>query len=174
MWQPGWEGSLGENGCMTMYDWVPSLFAWNYHSMVNQLYPIQNKKLKKISVRIWGGGVIDWMAGVDMYTLLFSPLSCVWLFRTLWTAACQAPLSFTTSQSLIKLMSIELVMLSNHLIPCYSLLLLPSIFPSIRVFSSDSVLRIRWPKYSSFSFNTVLLMNILDWSPWGKTSWISL
>ena len=70
-----------------------------------------------------------------------------------WTVAHQAPLPFTSSQSLLKLMSIESVMLSNHLILCCSLLLLPSIFPSIRVFSSESTLHIRWPKYWSFSFS---------------------
>ena len=74
-------------------------------------------------------------------------------FATLWTAAHQASLSLTTSQSLLKLMSIELVMSSNHHILCHPLLLLPSIFHSIRVFSSESVLRIRWPKYWSFSFS---------------------
>ena len=70
------------------------------------------------------------------------------------TAAHQASLSITNSQSLLKLMSIELVMPSNHLILCHPLLLLPSIFPSIRVFSNESVLCIRWPKYWSFSFST--------------------
>ena len=70
-----------------------------------------------------------------------------------WTAACQASLSITNSQSLPKLMSIESVMLYNHLIFCHPLLLLPSIFPSIRVFSNESVLHIRWPKYWSFSFS---------------------
>ena len=74
------------------------------------------------------------------------------LFATPRTAACQASLSNTNSRSLLKLMSIELVMLSNHLILCHPLLLPPSIFPSIRVFSSDSLLCIRWPKYRSFSF----------------------
>ena len=68
------------------------------------------------------------------------------------TAACQASLSFTISQSLLKLMSIESVIPSNHLILCHPLLLLPSIFPSIRVFSNESALRIKWPKYWSFSF----------------------
>ena len=72
---------------------------------------------------------------------------------TPWTAACQASLSFTISWSLLKLMSIESVMPSNHLILCCPLLLLPSIFPSIRVFSSESALHIRWPKYWSFSFS---------------------
>ena len=69
------------------------------------------------------------------------------------TAACQPSLSFTNSQSLLKLMSAESVMPSNHLILCHPLLLLPSVFPSIRVFSNESVLHIRWPKYWSFSFN---------------------
>ena len=80
-------------------------------------------------------------------------LSHIRLFETPWTAAHQASLSFTISQSLLKLMSTESVMPSNHLILCHPLLLLPSIFPSMRVFTSDSALRIRWPKYWSFSFN---------------------
>ena len=80
-------------------------------------------------------------------------LSHVWLFATPWTAARQASLSFTISKSLLYLMSIESVTPSNHLILCCPLLLLLSIFPSIRVFSNESVLCIRWPKYWSFSFN---------------------
>ena len=80
-------------------------------------------------------------------------LSCVWLFVTPWSAACQASLSITNSRSLHKLMSTESVMPSNHLIFCHPLLFPPSIFPSIRVFSNESVLRIRWPKYWSFNFN---------------------
>ena len=80
-------------------------------------------------------------------------LSCVRLFVTPWTAAHQASLSITDSQNLLKLMSIESVMPSNHLILCQPLLLPPSIFPSIRVFSCESVLHIRWPKYWSFSFS---------------------
>ena len=75
------------------------------------------------------------------------------LFATPWTAACQASLSFTISWSLLKLMSIESVMPSTRLILCRPLLLLPSIFPSIRIFSNESFLRIRWPKYWSFSFS---------------------
>ena len=81
-------------------------------------------------------------------------LSCVWLFATPWTAAHQASLSITNSQSVLKFMFIKSVMPSNHLILCHPLLLPPSIFPSIRVFSSESVLPIRWPKYWSFSFST--------------------
>ena len=80
-------------------------------------------------------------------------LSHVWLFVTPWTAARQASLSITNSQSLLKLMSIESVMSSNHLILCCPLVLLPSTFSSIRVFSNESVLRIWWPKYWSFSFS---------------------
>ena len=80
-------------------------------------------------------------------------LSHVWLFVTPWTGACQASLSITNSQSLPKLMSFESVMLSNYLILCHPLLLLPSIFLSIRVFSNESALSIRWPKYWNFSFN---------------------
>ena len=78
-------------------------------------------------------------------------LSCVRLFVTPWTAAHQASLSIANSWSLLKLMSIELVMPSNHLMLCGPLLFLPSVFPSIRVFSNESVLDIRWPKYWSFS-----------------------
>ena len=84
------------------------------------------------------------------FSLVFSH---VWLFVTPRTAACQASLSITNSKSLLKLMSVELVMPSNPLILCHPLLLLPSIFPTIRVFSNESVLHIRWSKYWSFSFN---------------------
>ena len=80
-------------------------------------------------------------------------LNHVQFFVTLWTAACQAYLSFTINRSLLKLMSIELVMPSNHLIFCLPLLFLPSIFPSIRVFSNELALRIRWPEDWSFSFS---------------------
>ena len=80
-------------------------------------------------------------------------LNCVQLFATLWTAACQVSLFITNSWNLLKLMSVDSVMPSNHLILCHQLLLLPSIIPSFRVFSSESVLRIRWPKYWSLSFS---------------------
>ena len=80
-------------------------------------------------------------------------LNHFWLFGTLWTAAHQASLSFTISWSLLRLMSIELVMPTNRLILCHPLLFLPSIFPSIRVFSNESALCIRWPKFWSFSFS---------------------
>ena len=87
----------------------------------------------------------------DQFSSVHS-LSCVRLFETPWTAACQASLCTTNPQSLLKLMSIELVMLSSHLI-CHPLLFPPSIFPRIRNFSNESVLLIRWPKYWSFIFS---------------------
>ena len=97
-------------------------------------------------------------------------LSHVQLFASPWIAACQASLSITSSQSLLKLMSIKSVMPSNHLILCHPLLLPPSVFPSIRVFSNESVLHIRWPKYWSFSFSispsnehSGLITSRMDW-----------
>ena len=101
-------------------------------------------------------------------------LSSVWRIVAPWTAAHKASLSITTSQSLLKLMSIELVMPSNHLILCRPLLLLPSIFPSIRVFSNKSTLHMRWPNYWSFSFSISPSNDTQDWSPLGWTGWISL
>ena len=84
---------------------------------------------------------------------LVPSLSCVWLFVTPWTAACQSSLSITNSWSMLKLISIESVMPSNHLILCRSLILLPSVFPNMRIFSNESVLCIRWPKYCSFNLS---------------------
>ena len=96
-------------------------------------------------------GLFQWVVRISQSVSQFS--CCVWLFATSWTAARQASLSNTNSRSLPKVMSIELMMPSNHLILCHPLLLPPSIFPSIRVFSNESVLRIRWPKYWSFSYS---------------------
>ena len=96
---------------------------------------------------------------LHLESLFFFPLSSVqWLsrvrlFATPWTAARQDSLSITNSQSLLRLMSTDLVKPSNHLILCHPLLLLPSIFPNIKIFSNESALRIRWPNYWSFSFN---------------------
>ena len=101
-------------------------------------------------------------------------LSRVQLFVTPWIAARQASLSITNSQSLLKLMSIEPVMPSNHLILCRPLLLLPPIPPSIRVFSNESTLRIKWPKYWSFSFSISPYSEHPGLSPLGWTGWISL
>jgi len=92
----------------------------------------------------------------DTHSVQFSSvqsLSRVWLFATPWITACQASLSITNSRSSPKLMCIEWVMPSNHLILCHHFLFLTSIFPSIRVFSNESALHIRWPKYWRFSFN---------------------
>ena len=100
-------------------------------------------------------------------------LSCVWLFVTPWTAACQASPSFTISQSLPKLMSIELVIPSNHLNLCHPLLLLHSIFPSIRVFS-NRLFPSGGPSVGASASASVLPMNIQDWFPLGLTSLISL
>ena len=108
----------------------------------------------------WETHVYPWLIHVNVWQNLpkYCKVShlvarCVWLFATPWTTAHQASLSITNSQSPPKPMSIESVMPPNHLILCHPLLLLPSIFPSKRVFSNESVLCIRWPKYWSFSFN---------------------
>ena len=101
-------------------------------------------------------------------------LSRVWLFATPWIAACQASLSITSSQSSLRLTSIESVMPSSHLILCPPLLLLPSVPPSIRVFSNESTLHMRWPKYWSYSFSIILPKKSQGWSPSEWTGWISL
>ena len=98
--------------------------------------------------------IIEWQClYYCIFVVVVQSLSCVQLFATPWTAARQAFLFFTLFQILVKLMSIESVMPCNHLILCHSLLLLYSIFPSIRVFSNDSALHVRWPKNYSFSFS---------------------
>ena len=104
----------------------------------------------------------------------FQSFSHVRLCATPSIAVHQASLPITNSWSLPKLMSIDLVMPSSHLILCRPLLLLPPIPPSIRVFSNESILRTRWPKYWSFSFISVLPMNIQDWFPVELNGWISL
>ena len=101
-------------------------------------------------------------------------LSRVRLFVTPWTAALQASLSITNSWSLLKLMFIESVMPSNHLILCCPLLLLPPILPSISDFSNELTLRMRWPSIGVSASREVLPMNTQDWSPLGWTGWISL
>ena len=113
----------------------------------------------------------------DWFKIQFSSvqsLSHVRLFATPWTTAHQASLSITNSRSLLKLMSIESVMPCNHLILCCPLFLLPSIFPSMKVFSNESALCIRWPMYWSFSFNINPPNEHQDWFPLGWNGWISL
>ena len=114
-----------------------------------------------------GGRGMDWEFGVGQFSSA-QLLSRVWLFATPWTAAHQASLSITNTQSLLKLMSIKSMMPFNHLILCHPLHLLPSVFPSIRVFPNESVLRIRWPKYCSFSISpsneySTLISFRIDW-----------
>ena len=97
--------------------------------------------------------ILTAVVSVICYVVVVQPLRHVQLFAFPWTEACQASLSFTISQSLLKLMSIESVMPSNHLILCHPLLLLPSVFPSIRVFYSESAFHIRWTRYLSFGIS---------------------
>ena len=112
----------------------------------------------------------------NMKIFVVQSLSHIWLFVAPWTAAHQASLSFTISQSLFKLMSIEPMMPSNYLILCPQLLLLPSIFPSVRVFSNESAFCIRWPKYKEFqhqdqSFQWIFRVDFLwDWWVWSPCS----
>ena len=115
---------------------------------------LQKRNLKYSELNYFTmGNKPDFRSGFCMNSSSVRLLSCVWLFGTPWTATCQASLSITNSWSLLKLMSIELLMPSNHLILCRPILLPPSIFPSVRVFSNESALHIRWPKYWSFSFS---------------------
>ena len=114
-----------------------------------------------------------WQCSCQVSSVQFS-CSVVSDSATLWTAARQGPLSISNSRSLLRLMSIESVMPSKHLILCHSLLLLPSIFPSIRILSNESVLRISWPKYWSFSFSISPSNEYLGLIALGRTGWISL
>ena len=116
----------------------------------------------------------DWPGAWHIQFSSVQSLSRVQLFAIPWTAACQASLSIINSQSSLKLMSIEAVMPSSHLILCYPLVLLSSIFASIKVFSSESVLRIGGQSIGVSASVSVLPMNTQDWSPLGWTGWISL
>ena len=118
--------------------------------------------------------MVDWNWIFDLYVVVVQSLSHVQLFATPWTAAYQASLSFTISQSLLKLMSIESVMLSNHLIFCCPLLLLLSTFPRMRIFLNELALCIRWPKYWRFGFSISYSNNIQGWFPLELTGLISL
>ena len=121
----------------------------------------------------WISQILIFPKGLDLSSLHLSSvqsLSCVWPFATPWTAACQASLSITNSRSLLKLMCIESVMPSSHLILCHPLLLPPSIILSIRVFSNKSVLHIRWPKYWNFGFSLLTSLRVLCYTL-GNDSW---
>ena len=141
------------------------LYPYSYNELLHNVF--SKFGLQKIYIYIY----------THTHTHQFSSvqsLSRVQLFATLWTAARKASLSITNSQSLLTLMSIESVMPSNHLILCRPLLLLPSIFPSIRVFSNESALHIRWQKYWSFSFNISASNEYAGLISLGFTGWISL
>ena len=111
----------------------------------------------------WGG---------KKHNIVVQPRSHVGLFATPWTAQHQASLSITNTQSLLKLMSINSVMPSNHLILCHPLPLLPSIFPSMRIFSNESTLHMRWPKFGVSASTSVFPMNTQDWS--FRMDWLDL
>ena len=124
------------------------------HALLQGIFPTQGSNPRLLSLLHWQMGSLPLVPpGKPRDALVVRSLSHVWLFATPWTAAHHASLSFTISRNLLRLVSIELVMPCNHLILCYPLLLLPSIFPSIRVFSKESGLRIRWPKYRRFSIS---------------------
>jgi len=133
------------------------------HFLLQGIFPTQGSSLCLLH---WQADFLPLFNSVQL-------LSCVPLFATPWTTACQASLAITNSQSLLKLMSIEWVMTSNHLILWSPLLLPPLIIPSISVFSNESVLHIMWTIEVSASAS-VLPMNIQDWFLLGWTDWISL
>ena len=128
----------------------PRILEWVAYSFFRRSSQSGNRT--RVSC-IAGGFFTNWAIREALDTLSVQLLGRVWLFATPWTAGHQASLSITNSQSLPKLMSIDSVMPSNHLILCHPLLLPPSIFPSIKVFSNESALHSRWPKYWSFSFS---------------------
>ena len=143
---------------LTVHVWSQWVRRASWHLMRGrQVCRDAQPGIKAPGVAAWAPGWDDthgrWGPAPIVVTYVVQSLSHAWLFATPWTVARQASLSITMSQRLLKLMSIESVMPSNHLILCCPLLLLPSIFPNIRVFSNESVLRIRLPKYWSFSFS---------------------
>ena len=154
-------------------------YIWNLKKMVKINLFTKQKQINRFLNQIYGmwGKVILWEIGIDIYTLQFSSvqlLSHVWLFATPWTTACQASLSITNSRSSPKHTSIESGVPSNHFILYRPLLLLPSIFPSIRVFSNESALASGGQSIGVSASTSVLPMNTQDWSPLGWTGWISL
>ena len=136
------------------YPWVWKIPWMSKRQPTPVFLPVKSHGQKTLAGCSPGVAESDTMEHLSMHFQFNSVQSSrVWLFATPWIAAHQASLSITNSWSLLKLMSIELVMPSSHLILCHPLLLLPPIPPSIRVFSSESTLRMRWPKYCSFNFS---------------------
>ena len=135
--------------------WVKHILSF-YHSKLHRdqgKLDMVKKEMERLNIDSLRISEVKWIGMGKFYFISVQSLSPVWLFASPWTAACQASLSITNSQSLLRLMSIKLVMPSNHLILCHPILFLPSVVPSIRVFSNESVLHISCPKYWSFSFS---------------------
>ena len=181
--------NIDQGKIIIIYRSISTIFKVTFqnHVFSKQSLPLTDKKLPTMhfkfflilqcGIRLMTGNIHSaLLCAWQAHNAVDQSLSCVQLFVTPWTAAHQASLSFTMSQSLLKLMSIELVMPSNHLNLCRPLLLLPPIYPSIRVFSQHpgSVLHITWPKYWSFVSAKVVPMSSQGWFPLGLTGWISL
>ena len=143
--------SLPHLGCPLLKSIIPKILLYSYCFSAQEFKRTRFDPLFKSKLSLW-----HWKPFNSVQFSSFQLLSHVQLFVTPWTGACQTSLSITNSRSLLRLMSIESVMPSNHLILCCPLLLLPSIFPSFRVFSNELVLCIRWPKYWSFSLRISL------------------
>ena len=157
-WRTGKPGLLQSMGLQRVrQDWVTELKILNYTNIMQYFLKYTLLNTKHLTLL----GMFSWFSYTYAHILFLKLFSLSVQFSrsvmcdsaTPWIAACQASLSITNSPSSLRLMSIKLVMASNYLILCRPLLLLPSIFPSIRVFSNESALRIRWPKYWSFSFS---------------------
>ena len=134
---------------------------------------MENVLWQKLSVYLCCWNRVFFLNTISFFSSVQS-LSRVWLLVTPWIAARQASMSITNSQRSLKPTSIESVMPSSHLILCHPLLLLPPITPSIRVFSNESTLHMRWPKYWSFSFSISPSKETQGWSPLERTGWTSL
>ena len=143
-------------GRRVKHDWGTEL-NWERPSLFPQLYWGITDKLE-LYLKLYN---------FIIFVVVIQSLSHVWLLMILWSTAVQASLSFTTSRSLLKFMSIESLMPSKHLILCHPFLFLPSIFPNIRIFCNELSLHIRWPKYWSFLFSISLSMNNQGWFPLG-------
>ena len=163
---PGWRRSPGGEGNPLRYFYLRNLMdrgAWwaKVHGVE------ESDMTQRLNNNINIASDTQWFSSVQS-------LSRVLLFAAPWTAAYQASLSITNSWTLLKLMSIKLVMPTNHHILCYLLLLQHSIFPSIGVFFNESVIHIRWPSIGVSASASVLSMNIQNWFPLGLTGWITL